>query len=78
MTQHCFLKNSKLAGYGVIRACQIGFKIGPLFADEETIAEDLFNSLSGKVTGETIFLDAPEANSAAIALRQFLTIPPKR
>lgn len=63
-----FLKNSKLAGYGVIRACQIGFKIGPLFADEETIAEDLFNSLAGKVTGETIFLDTPEANSAAIAL----------
>lgn len=63
-----FLKKGKLAGYGVIRACQAGFKIGPLFADEEQIAEDLFNSLAGKVTGETVFLDTPEANSAAIAL----------
>ncbi len=63
-----FLKNGKLAGYGVIRACQAGFKIGPLFADEEQIAEDLFNSLAGRVTGETVFLDTPEANSAAIAL----------
>ncbi len=63
-----FLKNGKLAGYGVIRACQAGFKIGPLFADEEQIAEDLFNSLAGKVTGKTVFLDTPEANSAAIAL----------
>jgi ribosomal protein S18 acetylase RimI-like enzyme len=63
-----FLKNGKLAGYGVIRACQAGFKMGPLFADEEQIAEDLFNSLAGKVTGETVFLDTPEANSAAIAL----------
>jgi ribosomal protein S18 acetylase RimI-like enzyme len=63
-----FLKSGKLAGYGVIRACQNGFKIGPLFADEEQIAEDLFNSLAGKVPGETIFLDAPEVNSAAIAL----------
>lgn len=63
-----FLKNGKLAGYGVIRACQTGFKIGPLFANKEQIAEDLFNSLAGKVTGETVFLDTPEANSAAIAL----------
>ena len=63
-----FLKKGKLAGYGVIRACQAGFKIGPLFADEEQIAEDLFNSLAGKVIGEIVFLDTPEANSAAIAL----------
>jgi GNAT superfamily N-acetyltransferase len=63
-----FLKNGKLAGYGVIRACQTGFKIGPLFADEEQIAEDLFNSLAGKVTGEIVFLDTPEANYSAIAL----------
>ncbi len=63
-----FLKSGKLAGYGVIRACQAGFKIGPLFADEEQIAEDLFNSLTEKVPGETVFLDTPEANSSAIAL----------
>ncbi|MCZ7401320.1 MAG: GNAT family N-acetyltransferase [Candidatus Methanoperedens sp.] len=63
-----FLKRGKLAGYGVIRACHEGFKIGPLFADEEQIAEDLFNSLTGKNTGETVFLDTPEANPAAIAL----------
>lgn len=63
-----FLKKGKLSGYGVIRACKEGFKIGPLFADEEQIAEDLFNSLAGKVTGELIFLDTPEANSAALAL----------
>jgi len=63
-----FRKRGKLAGYGVIRACKEGFKIGPLFADEEQIAEDLFNSLAGKITGATIFLDTPETNPAAIAL----------
>jgi len=63
-----FMKKDKIAGYGVIRACRSGFKIGPLFADDEQIAEDLFNSLAGKVNGETVFLDTPEANPAAIAL----------
>ncbi len=65
-----FLKNGKLAGYGVIRACRSGFKIGPLFADEESIAEALFNALSEKAAGETIFLDTPEINSAAVALAE--------
>lgn len=63
-----FLNKGKLAGYGVIRACQKGFKIGPLFANGEQIAEDLFNSLAGKVKGELVFLDAPAANSTAVAL----------
>jgi ribosomal protein S18 acetylase RimI-like enzyme len=64
----CFLNNDKLAGYGIIRACLNGFKIGPLFADEEQIAEDLFNSLAGKAAGENIYLDTPDVNSAAVVL----------
>ncbi len=32
----------KLAGYGVMRACRSGFKIGPLFADTPELAESLF------------------------------------
>jgi len=61
-----------LTGYGVIRKCRIGFKIGPLFADDEIIAEKLYEALSGHVTqGEPIFLDTPEANSAAVALAKF-------
>ena len=31
------LANGRLAGYGVIRACRNGFKIGPLFADDDEI-----------------------------------------
>ncbi len=63
-----FLKDGRLAGYGVIRACLSGFKIGPLFADDEEIAENLFNALVERVPGETIFLDTPEINPAAVAL----------
>ena len=30
----------KLAGYGVLRPCHVGAKIGPLFADDQEVAED--------------------------------------
>ncbi|GFE71639.1 GNAT family N-acetyltransferase [Chroococcus sp. FPU101] len=63
------LENGQLAGYGVIRACQTGYKIGPLFADDETLAESLFLALQSKIKPETpIFLDTPEINPAAIQL----------
>ena len=31
--------HGKLAGYGVMRACQIGYKIGPLFARDPSVAD---------------------------------------
>jgi Acetyltransferase (GNAT) domain len=34
-----------LKGYGVLRACREGFKIGPLFADDEETADRLFAGL---------------------------------
>lgn len=35
----------RLGGYGVIRPCRTGFKIGPLFADSPDIAEAMFTGL---------------------------------
>lgn len=57
-----------LQGYGVIRQCHRGFKIGPLFASTPEIAESLFVALSGTASGEPIFLDIPEINPDAVAL----------
>lgn len=63
------VRERKLSGYGVIRRCRKGFKVGPLFADDERIAERLLLELTSEVaTGEPIFLDAPEVNPAAIRL----------
>lgn len=63
------LKGGHLAGYGVLRACRTGFKIGPLFADEETLAEELLHALFGSVhLGDPVFLDAPAANPAAVTM----------
>lgn len=61
----------KLSGYGVIRPCRKGYKIGPLFADTATIAERLFLALRSKVgSTDSIFLDVPEVNSAAVQLAE--------
>lgn len=65
------LKHGKLAGYGVIRKCHTGYKIGPLFADSPTLAEVLFLSLiSGIDSTETCYLDTPEINRAAVELAE--------
>lgn len=60
-----------LAGYGVLRPCAVGSKIGPLFADSVEGAEILRAALFGAAApGAPVFLDIPEANPAAVALAQ--------
>ncbi len=65
------LQDGKLSGYGVIRKCRVGYKIGPLFADNPETAESLFLSLKSKVESTNrIFMDIPEVNQSAIALAE--------
>ncbi|RDK03252.1 GNAT family N-acetyltransferase [Paraburkholderia lacunae] len=64
------VRDGRLAGYGVLRRCRTGWKIGPLFADNERIATELFDGLTARVPGEVFFFDAPETNPAAIALAE--------
>jgi ribosomal protein S18 acetylase RimI-like enzyme len=61
---------ARITGYGVLRACLAGYKIGPLFADTEHIAEELLGALAASVSGQLITLDVPEANPAAVALAE--------
>jgi len=62
------LEGRSLKGYGVLRACRQGFKIGPLFADDGDTAELLLQGLIANSPGAPMFLDTPEANPAALAL----------
>jgi hypothetical protein len=65
------VRNGRLAGYGVVRPCRVGLKVGPLFADHADLAEQLLVALKAKVPeGAPIFLDTPETNPAAVALAQ--------
>jgi GNAT superfamily N-acetyltransferase len=63
------LQESRLAGYGVLRPCRQGFKIGPLFADTPELAETLFLALKACVPNDDpLYLDVPETNPAAVDL----------
>ena len=57
-----------LGGYGFVRPCRVGHKIGPLFADDPTIARGLINSLLAAVRGDPVALDVPEPNAAGLAI----------
>jgi len=62
------LSGTTVTGFTVMRPCRTGYKIGPLFADNPVVAENLFVTLSAQAPGETIFLDVPENNLAAVAM----------
>jgi len=59
---------SRVRGYGVIRRCGVGAKIGPLFADDPEVAQALFSSLAAFVPDEPVYLDVPEINAWAMSL----------
>ena len=68
--------NSQLSGYGVIRPCREGYKIGPLFADNAILAERLFMQLQSVAAGKPVFLDVPSVNASGIAMAQAHNMTP--
>jgi len=68
---------SGLAGYGVVRPCLSGYKIGPLLADDAAVARRLYLALVARVpAGAPVFLDVPALNPAALALAQHQGLQP--
>lgn len=64
-----FIGDGEIEGYGLLRRCRTGFKIGPLFAEDGGVAESLFSALTGRADlGAPIYLDVPEPNSSALSL----------
>lgn len=57
-----------LRGYGVLRPCRQGSKIGPLFAEDGTAARALFGALLEAAPPGSVFLDLPEPNADAVAM----------
>jgi ribosomal protein S18 acetylase RimI-like enzyme len=64
------MRDGAIAGLGVIRECRQGCKIGPLFADDETIADEIFRALVPHGKGGAVYLDTPQTNPAAVALAE--------
>ncbi|NQX85749.1 MAG: GNAT family N-acetyltransferase [Flavobacteriaceae bacterium] len=63
-----FSEKNELKGYAVIRKVNSGFKIGPLFADNDEIAEELYKACLNSVVGKTVYLDIPVINKGAVGL----------
>ncbi|MFH1346552.1 MAG: GNAT family N-acetyltransferase [Pseudomonadota bacterium] len=70
------VRDGRLAGWGVIRPCRKGRKIGPLVADDRATAELVLSALLAGAGGGEIFLDVPGVNRDAIALAQDLGLAP--
>lgn len=65
-------EGSTITGFGTIRACQQGHKVGPLIADNTDVACALLSSLLAQSGATDIILDVPEPNAAAMMLAQTL------
>lgn len=70
------IRGGGLAGWGVIRPCRNGHKIGPLAADDRAAAEAVLSALLSEVGGGEIFLDVPSINRDAVAMAQDLGLAP--
>ena len=58
-----------LKGFGCIRPCRRGYKVGPLYAELPEAAESIFLSLCARVPkGAAVYLDVPEKNTAASSI----------
>jgi GNAT superfamily N-acetyltransferase len=54
-----YVENGDLKGFAVIRKVNIGYKICPLFADNERIAEELYKACLNAVIGKPLYFDVP-------------------
>ena len=54
------MRDGRVAAYGVLRKCHQGYKIGPLFAENEDDAALVFIALAGCSDGEVVAIDVPE------------------
>ena len=57
------MHDRSVAGYGVARPCREGWKIGPLFAEDNEDANNLLVALTPSVGSSDVHLDVPEPAS---------------
>ncbi|MFD7667983.1 GNAT family N-acetyltransferase [Streptomyces sp. NPDC059788] len=63
------VRDGRVAGYGAVRPCRDGYRVGPLFADTSRGAEAVFDALMGHVgPGEVVYVDVPDPHHSARAL----------
>lgn len=64
------VEDGAVTGYGVLRPCREGSKVGPLFAAGWADAKVLFQALAAEAPDGPVFLDTPEPNRDAVRLAE--------
>lgn len=67
---------SRVRGYGTIRRCFDGYKIGPLFANKPEVAAALLARMVTEAKGAHIYMDVPVDNAQAIRLAEDFGLSP--
>lgn len=70
------LRDGRLEGFGVIRACRAAARIGPLYAASPDIAAALVSALAAKAGAAAVALDVPDYNKPATKLAGQLGLAP--
>ncbi len=63
-----YVENNQIKGFAIVRKVISGYKICPLFANNETIAEALYKACLNSVIGEPLYIDIPALNQGAVEL----------
>ena len=64
---YAYLDEKKnIKGYGLLRKCFKGYKIGPLFAGNSQIADIIYRHLLQNISGENFYFDIPMINQGAV------------
>ncbi len=71
-TSLAVLDGDRLRGYGVLRPCLSGWKIGPLFAEDRDVAERLLRRFRQIAGAEPLTVDLPDNNPGAVSLSRDL------
>ncbi len=67
----CYRSGDTIMGYGMIRPCRTGYKIGPLFSDSPLVANLMLRKmLTFAGPDSPVFLDVPETNPDAVRLAE--------
>lgn len=71
------VRDGRAVGFGAVRPCREGAKIGPLVAPDAAVAAHLLAALAAAAPADgPLFLDLPEVNRPAVALAEGLGMAP--
>lgn len=66
------IDDGQIAGFGTIRTCREGCKVGPLVAPSGAEAEALLRALAATMGTRSVLIDMPENNPAARAMAEHM------